>query len=179
MTHTRTGVYGAMFVAALIALCHQAEPEPGGNARLALIEQACSFIPARSRLAEVISDATARVARAGDWESAYSDIHGRYREFSHCQVYQEIGTLANTLKFAESIDHGFCIQVAQGNDTDSFGATAGSVLGCLFGPGYLDEKWLVPINNRLDHGLSNFHVYNLSELAVRIGRLAPLSKGYQ
>ena len=35
-------------------------------------------------------------------------------------------------------------QLTQGLDTDSFGATAGSLLGAFFGPGYLAERWLAP-----------------------------------
>jgi ADP-ribosylglycohydrolase len=171
LTHTRTGVYGAMFIAALIALSQGADPALEGNARLELVEQAYRRIPQKSRLAEVLADAVAQVAAASDWESGYQAVHGRYKEFSHCQVYQEIGTLINSLKFARNIDHGFCLQVSQGNDTDSFGATAGSILGCFFGPEFLDERWLSPLNDSLAHGLSDFHIYGLGEIAARIGQL--------
>lgn len=172
LTHTRTGVYGAMFVAALIALCLAADSGPSGNARLELVEAALRRIPERSRLSAIIRDSIDKVADADDWLSAYGQIHGRYQQYTHCQMYQEIGTLINTLKFAESVDQGFCMQVSQGNDTDSFGATAGSVLGCLFGLRGLEERWLSPLNNRLAHGLSDFHAYDLDALAVRMGRLA-------
>jgi ADP-ribosylglycohydrolase len=171
LTHTRTGVYGAMFVAALIAVCLTADGELKGNARLELVELALRRIPAQSRLSAIIRDAIEKVAGADDWLSAYGEIHGRYRQYTHCQMYQEIGTLINTLKFAESVNHGFCIQVSQGNDTDSFGATAGSMLGCLFGLEALDERWLTPLSNRLDHGLSDFHDYKLDALARRMGCL--------
>lgn len=98
-------------------------------------------------------------------------IHGRYGEYTHCKVYQELGTLINTLKFARSIDHGFCIQVSQGNDTDSFGATSGSMLGAFFGPDHLDDRWLRPFNNTIYHALADFHEYDLDALAERLGRL--------
>lgn len=170
-THIKTGAYGAMFTAALIALCHSADAGLQGNDRLGIVEAALQRIPARTRFAEVIRDAMGKVAGAKDWLSGYAAIHGKYAEYSHCQVFQEIGTLINTLKFAESIDHGFCIQVSQGNDTDSFGATAGSILGCFFGPGYLDERWLAPFDNRIMHALADFHVYDLADLADRISLL--------
>ncbi len=170
-THTRTGVYGAMFVAALIALCHSADTDLVGGERLQIPEQALRRVPSNTRFAAIVRDSLARVAAAPDWLAAYESIHGQYGQYSHCAIFQEIGTLINTLKFAESIDHGFCLQVSQGNDTDSFGATAGSMLGCFFGAGYLDTRWLQPLHNRLEHGLAAFHEYDLEGVARRLGRL--------
>ena len=135
------------------------------------MDQALKRIPAQSRLAAIISDSLDKVASADSWMEAYQSIHGRYQQYTHCQMYQEIGTLINTLKFADSVGQGICIQVSQGNDTDSFGATAGSVLGCLLGPGYLDPKWLAPLNSRIAHGLSDFHEYEMPAIAARMSQL--------
>ena len=176
-THIKTGVYGAMFVAALIALCHCADSSLRGNARLDLVTEALKRIPSNTRFSAIARDSLEQVAAAGDWQAGYAAIHGKYREYTHCTVYQEIGTLINTLKFAESIDHGFCIQVCQGNDTDSFGATSGSILGCFFGAGYLDERWLQPFHNTIHHALADFHEYDLNALAERVGRLPAQAYG--
>lgn len=170
-THTRTGVYGAMFVAALIALFHQGDAASSADDRLDMVQSALGKVPVRSRFANVVRDCLDKVAQADNWQDGYGRIHGRYRQYSHCQVFQEIGTLINTLKFAHSIDHGICIQVSQGNDTDSFGATAGSILGSLFGLDYLPDRWLRPLGDRLEHGLSNFSEYSLSGLAERMASL--------
>ncbi len=170
-THIRTGVYGPMFVAALIALCHLAAPGRPGNQRLALAEEARRRIPARSRLSEVLDDALQAVSAAGDWESGYRGIHRKYARFTHCRVYQEVGTLLNTLKFAEDVGHGIGLQVSQGNDTDSFGATAGSMLGVLFGPGHLAAHWLEPFGNRIEHALAGLHEFSLDTLAGRMAQL--------
>jgi hypothetical protein len=62
----------------------------------------------------------------------------------------------------------------QGNDTDSFGATAGSLLGVYFGSDSLEARWLEPFQDRIHTGLSNFHEQQLSRLAERIGRLPEL-----
>ena len=173
-THVRTGVYAAMFIAATIALSHTADATLAGNERLEIIREAGKRLPVNSRFAVILRDSLEQVAAAGDWMEGYHAIHGRYRQYSHCQVYQEVGTLINTLKFARSVDHGFCIQVCQGNDTDSFGATAGSILGCFFGPGHLDERWLRPLGNTVLHALADLHEYDLAALTQRIGRLPEL-----
>lgn len=173
-THLKTGVYGPMFIAALIALCHSAEPGQHGNRRLELAEAATAYMPAGTRFAEVIAASLDALSRAGDWEAGYRAIHRQYGQFTHCRVYQEIGTLLNTLKFARDVGHGLGLQVSQGNDTDSFGATAGSVLGVLFGPGYLEARWLAPFEDRLALALGEMSGQSLNETAQRVASLPGL-----
>jgi hypothetical protein len=170
-THIKTGVYATMFVAALIALCQVADNRLRGNDRLEIVKQALKRVPSNTRFSAVVRDSLQKIAVANDWLSGYESIHKDYHYYTHCMVYQEVGTLINTLKFADSVHHGICIQVSQGNDTDSFGATAGSMLGCFFGPGHLDERWLRPFNNKILHSLADFHEYELSAVARRMERL--------
>lgn len=165
LTHRRTGVYSAMFVAAAIATAF-VERDP-----LRIFEIALQCVPRRSRFYRIVADSLEEVRAASDWLDGYHRIHGKYKEFSHCQVYQECGTLINTVRFAESVDDGFCKQVSQGNDTDSFGATSGSILGAWFGPGHMAERWLQPFNDEIRTGLNFFYERSLSTLARRMGQL--------
>ena len=167
-THRKTGVYATMFVAAAIATAFVVR-DP-----LEVFRVALQFVPRRSRFHHIVSDSLNEVSQASDWLDGYGRIHAKYREFSHCQVYQECGTLINTLRFATSIDDGFCKQVSQGNDTDSFGATVGSILGAFWGPGHLDPRWLAPFHDEIRTGLNFFPERSLSALAKRMGRLTAL-----
>lgn len=164
-THRKTGVYSTMFVAAAIAMAFVERD------RLAIFETALKFVPQRSRFYEIIHDSLKEVSAASDWIDGYNRIHGKYKQYSHCLVYQECGTLINTLRFATSIDDGFCKQVSQGNDTDSFGATSGSILGAYFGPGHLDSRWLKPFQDEIRTGLNLFYDRSLSALAKRMAKL--------
>ena len=164
-THRRTGVYGAMFVAAAIALAQVM------NDRLGIFATALQFVPRRSRFYTIVADALHEVAQASDWLDGYRRLHGKYQAYGHCLIYQEVGTLINTLRFAESVGDGICKQVSQGNDTDSFGATAGSLLGAYFGPGHLDPRWLAPFNDDIHTALAWFYERSLSRLARRMGEL--------
>jgi hypothetical protein len=132
---------------------------------------ALGFVPQRSRFAEAVRFALDEVSAAATWLDGYERIHARYGEFGHCRVMQEIGTLVNTVRFAHDVGDGICIQVMQGNDTDSFGATAGSILGAWFGPGHLDDRWLAPFGDRIQLSLAMTWVSSLSELAVRMAAL--------
>lgn len=169
LTHRHTGIYGAMFAAAAIALAFVTD-DP-----LKLFERALAFVPRRSRFHRVVSDSICQVAEAADWQDGYRRIHGRYGEYTHCRVLQETGTLINTVRFARSIGDGICVQVMQGNDTDSYGATAGSLLGIRFGLEGLEERWLAPFHDTIRTQLAGFHEYGLTTLATRMGSLVDLT----
>lgn len=165
MTHRRTGLYGAMFVAAAIAAM------PTVSRPLEAFRAALRFVPATSPFAEAVRFAIDEVERAGSWLDAYGCIHDRYGDFGHCKVLQEVGTLVNTLHFARDVGDGICIQVMQGNDTDSFGATAGSLLGAWFGPGHLDERWVAPFGDRIQLALATTWISSITELTGRMAAL--------
>jgi hypothetical protein len=61
--------------------------------------------------------------------------------------------------------------LTQGNDTDSFGATAGSILGAYLSPEGLEERWLAPFNDEIHTGLGCFYEQSLSQVAKRMGEL--------
>lgn len=166
-THRRTGVYACMYVAAAVAEALVADPDD----RLGPLERATAVLPRRSRLVAIVRESLGLVASAGDWLSAYDAVHDRFKDYTHCRVYQEIGTLAVTMRFATDIGHGIGLQVCQGNDTDSFGATAGSLLGALLGPEALERRWVQPFGDRIHLALATFHEPSLSELAARMSRL--------
>jgi hypothetical protein len=129
-------------------------------------------VPQQSRFAAIIRDSLIEVEQASDWLDGYARIHGRYGEYSHCRVYQEIGTLLNTSRFARDVGEGISMQVCQGNDTDSFGATAGSYLGALLGPSAFDrEHWIGKFRDDIHLALATCHIRSLSELAGRMTRL--------
>jgi ADP-ribosylglycohydrolase len=166
-THRRTGVYACMFVAAAIADALVTDPAD----RLGPLRRALAIVPRRSRLAAIVQQSLDLVADATDWLSAYEQVHERFGHYTHCRVYQEIGTLAVTMRFADDVGHGIGLQVCQGNDTDSFGATAGSLLGALLGPEAFDRRWVEPFNDRIHLALATFHEQSLSALATRMSQL--------
>jgi hypothetical protein len=164
-THARTGVYGAMFVAAAIAIA------PFVNDPLEIFREAVRYVPQRSRFAEAVHGCIDEIGRASDWLDGYGRVHRRYGEFGFCRIVQEIGTVINTLRFASSVGDGICIQVMQGNDTDSFGATAGSILGAHFGPGHLESRWWEPFGDDVHTALALFHERSLAKITARMANL--------
>jgi ADP-ribosylglycohydrolase len=168
MTHRKTGIYGAMFVAAAISTAFVAD-DP-----LAIFETALKFVPQRSRFHEIVADCFEIVAKATDWLDGYEQIHRRYGKYRHCQLYQECGLLINSARFATDVADAFCKQVAQGCDTDCFGEIIGSIMGAFFGPSHLDSRWLAPFNDDLRTSLAQFHDRSLESVAQRMARLPAL-----
>ena len=164
-THNRTGIYGTMFVAAAIAMAQVSKD------RMDIFNIALKFVPMRSRFYERVRKCFELVSDSKSWEEGYKNINDLYGDYGHCRIYQEIGMLINTLKFANDVGDGICIQVSQGADTDSFGASAGSILGAYFGPGSLDRKWILPFNDDIHSGMAWFFERSLSNLANRMGKL--------
>ncbi len=164
-THNRTGIYGTMFIASAIAMAQVTDD------RIQIIETALQYVPQRSRFHERVSACLEVVKAADSWEQAYDRISDEYGEYGHCRIYQETGMLINTLNFAEDVGHGICIQVSQGADTDSYGASAGSLLGAYFGPGHLNSSWIEPFNDDIHSGMAWFFERSLSTLAARMGEL--------
>jgi len=165
LTHRRTGVYGTMFAAAAIAAAACTD-DP-----LEVFEIASEYIPQRSRLYEVIRKGLDVVSASTDFMEAYDKINGLYGQFGHCRIFMESATLINTLRFAADSGDGICRQVMQGNDTDSYGCTAGSILGVFFGPGHLEPRWPAPFRDTLRTSLAAFDETSLTAAADRIARL--------
>ena len=169
LTHRKTGVYGEMFAAAAIAQAFVAKSP------LEIFEAALRCVPKRSRFHEKVSAGLEIVRNSDNYLGAYKEINKAMGEFGHCRVYQESVTLVNTLCYAEDIGDGICKQVMQGNDTDSYGCTAGSILGAYFGPGHLDERWLAPFNDKIQLAVARAPEHSLSALADRMANLAEIT----
>jgi len=168
-THRKTGLYSSMFVAAAIALA------PVENKAIDIFKSALKFVPKQSRFHKIVEDSILKVENAEDWQAGYEVIHGAYGQYCHCQIYQEIGTLINSLHFANNADEAICIQVSQGNDTDSFGATCGAIAGLFFNQKELGDKWTAPFNDRIYTTLAGFKEQSIAALAERISQLPNLT----
>lgn len=168
MTHRKTGIYASMFVAAAIALA------PVTQGRMEIFRKALMYVPQRSRFHEIVEDSIRQIETAESFEEGYDRIHNKYMEYGACRILQEIGTLMNSVKFASDIASGICLQVVQGNDTDSFGAIAGSLLGAYFGKDYFDDRWIRIFNDEIFTTMGDFNERSLSALADRMGKLPQL-----
>lgn len=163
-THRKSGVYGTMFVAAAIAAAYVVK-DP-----MQIFEIALQYVPQKSRFYANVSEALELVRTAGDFDEGYTRVHERFNEYGACRIFQELGTVINTLRFADGVEQGIGYQVAQGNDTDSFGCTCGSILGAFYGQ-MLPDRWIAPLQDTLHTTMGDFHETRLSAVTERMARL--------
>ena len=129
------------------------------------------YIPPGSRLAHAVSFVIDLHRREKVFEAAVDQI---YRRFGH---YHWVHTINNAALVAAALLYGkgdfettICSVVMGGWDTDSNGATAGSVLGTLLGARRLPGKWIDPLNDRIRSSLKGFDNSAVSSLAQRTVR---------
>ncbi|MFH8770598.1 ADP-ribosylglycohydrolase family protein [Streptomyces sp. NPDC017958] len=163
LTHTANGVYAAMFTAATLAAA-----ATGTHDVHACLHTGRTVVPPRSRLAGAIDHAlrTARTHR--DFDDVVDELHSAYSTTHHW-----VHAIPNTALIVAALTHAdgdftgsVCRAVSGGWDTDSNGATAGSVAGLLAGtPSALPERWRAPLKNRLATSVADFDGTGFDTLA--------------
>ncbi|MFI6692387.1 ADP-ribosylglycohydrolase family protein [Streptomyces sp. NPDC050433] len=161
LTHTANGVYGAMFVAGTIAAA-------GGGADVHVsLRSGLTVVPPRSRLAAAVRDAIATARAHQDFDTVVDRLHTAHGHYHWVHAIPNAALLAAALTHADGDFTGsICRAVSGGWDTDSNGATAGSVAGLLAGhPDRLPERWTAPLKNRLATSVVGFDGIGFDELA--------------
>ncbi|TXL92603.1 ADP-ribosylglycohydrolase family protein [Streptomyces sp. IB2014 016-6] len=162
LTHTANGVYGAMFVAGTIAAAGV-----GGADVHASLRAGLSVVPPRSRLARAVRDAIQLARTHTDFDTVVDQLHAAHGHYHWVHAVPNAALLAAALTHADGDFTGsICRAVSGGWDTDSNGATAGSVAGLLAGhPDRLPERWTAPLKNRLATSVVGFDGIGFDELA--------------
>ncbi|MFI7388783.1 ADP-ribosylglycohydrolase family protein [Streptomyces sp. NPDC049813] len=164
LTHTANGVYGAMFTAALLAAAAAGPTDVHQALRTGL-----TVVPPGSRYAEAVRLGIELARAHRDFDTVVDELHRVYAATHHwVHVLPNAALLAAALTHADGDFEGsVCRAVAGGWDTDSNGATAGSVAGLLAGePGALGAKWTAPLKNRLATTVAGFDGSGFDELAA-------------
>ncbi|MFJ3707637.1 ADP-ribosylglycohydrolase family protein [Streptomyces sp. NBC_01387] len=175
LTHTANGVYGEMFAAAVIASATGGDRDVHSCLRAGL-----AVVPPRSRYAAAvrfgIERATAEpLGTAEGFETVVDELHAAYGDHHWVHVLPNAALLAAALTHADGDFTGsVCRAVSGGWDTDSNGATAGSVAGLLAGgPRALPARWTAPLKNRLATTVGGLDGIGFDELAERTLRHVP------
>ncbi|MFD5325822.1 ADP-ribosylglycohydrolase family protein [Streptomyces sp. NPDC127092] len=166
LTHTANGVYGAMFVAATVATA-----AVGAADVHEALATGLAVVPPESRLAQAVrlGIATAR-AHPGhrDFDTVVDRLHAALGGYHWVHAVPNAALLAAALTHADGdFTRSVCAAVSGGWDTDSNGATAGSVAGLLAGhPDRLPESWTSPLKNRLSTSVPSFDGIGFDTLAA-------------
>jgi ADP-ribosylglycohydrolase len=166
LSHTKNGIYGAMFCAAMIAAAFRAR-----SAR-ELVEAALAQIPATSRLHEDIVTVMGLCAKfdddAGHFEEIIGQIYQRFGHYSavHTNNNATLCVLAVLLSRGD-FSLGVTLAVMGGWDTDCNGATVGSIVGAMTGAARVPEHWTGRLHDTLKSKIIDYHPIAISECARR------------
>ncbi|WP_345025858.1 ADP-ribosylglycohydrolase family protein, partial [Streptomyces sedi] len=172
LTHTANGVYGAMFVAAAVAVAMT------GTADVhACLAAGLNVVPPESRYADAVRLGVEVAHAHEEFDAAVDALHARFADHHWVHVLPNAALLAAALTHADGDFTGsICRAVAAGLDTDSNGATAGSVAGALAGsPGALPARWTAPLRNRLASSVADFDGVGFDRLAALTREVATAS----
>ena len=167
LSHRKNGIYGEMFVAAMIAAAFVESDIHK------IIEIGLSEIPARTRLTEAVQNVVAWWDQASDWEDVADHIDAHYGDLQGCHTITNaaiviLGLLAGEADFSA----GLAIAIMPGYDTDCNGATVGSILGVRAGATHLPAHWTDPLHDRVDTIVASVHTARISDLARRTVQVA-------
>jgi ADP-ribosylglycohydrolase len=167
VSHVRAGVYGALWVAAMTSAALVAADVD------AVLDAGEAVLPPESRFAAAVRDARALGTGAGDWEAVLDAIYARHGHLHWVHVQNNAALVAAALAYGRGdLERSICAVVSGGWDTDSNGATVGSVTGALTGAAGLPARWTEPLHGHLHSSIAGFDRVGFGELAERTRRLA-------
>jgi ADP-ribosylglycohydrolase len=158
LSHEANGVYGEMWCAALVAAAFTAASAEE------TIDSALAVVPAHSRLFETVGQVRDWWAAGLSWAETRDRIETEHGRISWVHMLPNAAVLSAGLLYgAGDFDRTIGLTVAGGLDTDSNGATAGSVAGILAGS--IGDRWTAPLHDLVRSAVFGYDGSSISALA--------------
>ena len=167
LSHVKNGIYGEMFVSAMISAAFAV------NDVEEVINIGLSEIPEKSRLAEAVRNVVSWSKEYEDWRDAWNNVNEEYGHYHHVHTINNAALVVLGLLYGKGdYEKTITISVMGGWDTDCNGATAGSILGVMLGAEKLPEKWVAPLNDKVESYVVGYNNSKISGLAEKTFKLA-------
>ncbi len=175
LTHRQSGIYGAMWVAAMNAAAFTLLNMED------VIRAGLAQVPQQSRFTEAILQTIEWYHTDGDWEKTGKRIEERYDKYTFAGTVNNACCVTAALLYgwsdgtsspAEIYERTITTAVQLAYDTDCNGATAGSIVGLMLGAGALPDKWIAPLNDTLRTCVAEFGQVSIADMAERTYQLS-------
>jgi ADP-ribosylglycohydrolase len=163
-------MYGEIFFAAAIAASFE-------HTNLeTVVSKALSFVPPQSRFAEAIHFVLSLPVQKQSWDATVDSLYQKFGMYHWVHSINNASlVVAALLSSKGDYETAICNVVMGGWDTDSNGATVGSIMGTMLGADKLPSKWISPLQNKIRSSLKGFDNSLLSDLAKRTTATAQFS----
>ena len=162
LTHHRNGLYGAMFTAAACSVAVAGAPVND------CIDAGLSVVPHGSRYAAAVRRGSGLGSSDASLDESLDALDAEFGHLHWVHVLNNAALVAFALtRSAGDFAAGITSVVAGGWDTDSNGATVGSICGAITGASNLPGDWIGPLHNRLHTSIRGFDGITFDELADR------------
>ncbi|MBD3243458.1 MAG: hypothetical protein GF331_22905 [Chitinivibrionales bacterium] len=160
-TGVESGLYGALWTTACVAAAFvESDPE-------VIVQRGLEQIPAECAFRDELESTIDTVTRNGnDFDATLDDIDSRWNRYApnlaapNCAIIAA-GLLHGKGDFARSL----CLCVCGGYDTDSNGATLGSILGAMYGARAIPSEWKDVFSDTLQGGVAGIERIAISQAA--------------
>lgn len=171
LSHTRNGIYGEMWAAALCAASIVSSSIDE------VLDAADTVVPPASRLAAAVAlgREVGRSLAAGalTTDAALDRLHAEFAGMHWVHTLNNAALTACALQaHGDEFGPAIALAVAGGWDTDSVGATVGSVVGGMLGADGIGEAWTGPLRDRISTSMPGGAERSIRELAERTLRLS-------
>ena len=165
LSHTGNGMYGELWAAALVSAALATD-----SAEVAL-RAAALVVPPRSRLAEVLASVQDLRDRGVEADAALDWVDEKLNQYSWVHTLNNAALIAIGLLWGEDFMGAVGLTIAGGRDTDSNGATVGSVFGALHGASAVPAELVGTTHVHVRSAVRDFDRVTIDELVARTMRL--------
>jgi ADP-ribosylglycohydrolase len=166
LSHTANGRYGEMWAAALVASALVVDTAAEA------LDAARAVVPDASRLAEALDSVTALHRDGADRVAALDHVDTALGQYPWVHTLNNAALIATGLLWGEDFVDAVGLTISGGRDTDSNGATLGSVLGALHGSAGVPDHLVGTTHDRVRSAIRGFDGIRIDELAERTLRFA-------
>ncbi|GAA4424760.1 ADP-ribosylglycohydrolase family protein [Georgenia halophila] len=161
LSHTGNGVFGELWAAALAACALAADDIEE------VVTTALQLVPAGSRLAVAINDMLRLRASGATATEALDSVDRTFSRYPWVHTVNNAALIAIGLLWGGSFIEAVGLTIAGGRDTDSNGATVGSVYGALHGAAAVPSELVGTTHVHVRSAVRDFDRITIDELTRR------------
>ncbi|HIW74196.1 MAG TPA: ADP-ribosylglycohydrolase family protein [Firmicutes bacterium] len=160
LTHVKNGIYGEMYIAAMIAASF------GEKDVEKLVERAMAEIPQQTRLYEAVTKTRDFVKENKNPDEIISFIRENWGNYNVIHTIPNAAICTAAVLYGEGdFEKALTFTAMAGHDTDCNCATVGSIMGAYCGAEKIPGKWKNVISDHFNAQISGFEDTSITALA--------------